>query len=46
MEPTPAQAVSWRPRTPLFPWPLGGFALIAAFLLLGPDLRALRRRPA
>lgn len=46
MEPTSAQAVSWRPRTPLFDWPLGAFALIAAFLLLTPDLRALRRRPA
>lgn len=34
MEPTPAQSVSWRPRTPLFAWPLGGFALLAALLLL------------
>lgn len=46
MEPTPSQAVSWRPRTPLFAWPLGGCALLAALLLLGPGLRALRRRPA
>jgi Ca-activated chloride channel homolog len=36
MEPTPAQAVSWRPRTPLFTWPLGAFALIAALLLVRP----------
>ena len=46
MEQTPAQSQSWRPRTPLFAWPLGGFALLAALLLLAPDLRALRRRPA
>ncbi|WP_424814314.1 VWA domain-containing protein [Roseococcus sp. YIM B11640] len=46
MEPTPAQAQSWRPRTPLFAWPLGGFALLTALLLLLPELRALRRRPA
>lgn len=46
MEQTPAQSQSWRPRTPLFAWPLGGFALLVALLLLAPDLRALRRRPA
>ncbi|MFC3127190.1 VWA domain-containing protein [Pseudoroseomonas globiformis] len=46
MEPTPAQTVSWRPRTPLFVWPLGGFALLMAALLLGPGLREFRRRPA
>lgn len=46
MEPTPAQSQSWRPRTPLFAWPLGGFALLAALLLLMPDLRAIRRRAA
>lgn len=46
MEPTPAQTQSWRPRTPLFAWPLGAFAILAALLLLVPDLRALGRRPA
>ncbi len=46
MEPSPAEARSWRPRTQLFAWPLGGFALLAAMLLLLPDLRALRRWPA
>lgn len=46
MEPTPAQAISWRPRTPLFAWPLAGFALLAALLLLGPDLRAVAGRTA
>ncbi len=46
MEQTPAQSQSWRPRTPLFAWPLGGFALLAALLLLIPDLRAWRRRAA
>ena len=42
MEPTPAQSVSWRPRTPLFAWPLAGFALLAAWLLVVPR----RLRPA
>ena len=46
MEPTPAQSQSWRPRTPLFPWPLAGFAILAALLLLVPDLRASRQRAA
>lgn len=46
MEPTPAQSQSWRPRTPLFPWPLAGFAILAALLLLTPDLPASRRRAA
>jgi Ca-activated chloride channel family protein len=46
MEQTPTQSQSWRPRTPLFAWPLGAFALLAALLLLVPDLRALRRRAA
>jgi Ca-activated chloride channel family protein len=41
MEPTPAQSVSWRPRVALFIWPLAGFALIAAVLLLP---RVPRRR--
>ncbi|MXP63566.1 VWA domain-containing protein [Roseomonas sp. M0104] len=45
MEPTPAQAVSWRPRTPLFAWPLAGFALLAA-LLLGTGPLAPGRRAA
>lgn len=44
MEPTPAQSQSWQPRTPLFAWPLAGFVLLAALLLLATDLRALRRR--
>lgn len=43
MEPTPAQSVSWRPRRPLFAWPLGGFALMAALLLVPPRRRM---RPA
>jgi Ca-activated chloride channel family protein len=43
MEPTPAQAVSWRPRTPLFVFPLAGFALIAALLAMGGEWRARRR---
>lgn len=46
MERTPAQSQSWRPRTPLFAWPLGAFALLAALLILIPDLRSLRRRAA
>jgi Ca-activated chloride channel homolog len=45
MEPTPSQAVSWRPRTPLFAWPLGGFAVLAV-LLLGPGLAPAGRRAA
>ncbi|NOG69116.1 VWA domain-containing protein [Roseicella sp. DB1501] len=45
MEPTPAQAVSWRPRSPLFAWPLGGFAGLAV-LLLGPGLAPAGRRAA
>ncbi|MBR0651776.1 VWA domain-containing protein [Roseomonas terrae] len=43
MEPTPAQSQSWRPRTPLFAWPLAGFALIAAMLLLRPWRRGIVR---
>lgn len=43
MEPTPAQTVSWRPRTPLFVVPLAGFALIAALLAIGGEWRARRR---
>lgn len=39
MEPTPAQTQSWRPRTPLFVWPLGGMAVLAALLLLVPPRR-------
>jgi Ca-activated chloride channel family protein len=46
MEPTPAQSQSWRPRTPLFPWPLAGFAILATLLLLVPELRASRQRAA
>jgi len=46
MEQTPAQSQSWRPRTPLFAWPLGGFAFIAGILLLAPGLRALPRGAA
>jgi Ca-activated chloride channel homolog len=42
MEPTPAQAVSWRPRTPLFAWPLGAFAMIAAVLLAWPARHAMQ----
>ncbi|MBR0649623.1 VWA domain-containing protein [Roseomonas terrae] len=44
MEASEAPTQSWRPRTPIFMWPLGGFAVIAVLLLLLPDLRALRRR--
>jgi Ca-activated chloride channel homolog len=40
MEATPAQTMSWRPRRPLFVWPLGAFALIAAALLAWPRSRA------
>jgi Ca-activated chloride channel homolog len=46
MEPTPAQAVSWRPRTPLFVLPLAGFALLAALLAIAGEWRASRWRAA
>ncbi len=46
MEPTPAQSVSWRPRVPLFVWPLAGFALIAAWLLLPMPHRRRRESAA
>ena len=42
MEPTPAQTVSWRPRTPLFVLPLAGFALLAALLAIGDEWPASR----
>lgn len=45
MEPTPAQIVSWRPRTPLFAWPLGGFALVAAVLAVAGEWPRARRGP-
>jgi Ca-activated chloride channel homolog len=43
MEPTPEEAASWRPRTPLFVLPLAGFALLAALLAIGGEWRARRR---
>jgi Ca-activated chloride channel family protein len=43
MEPTPSQQVSWRPRQPLFPLPLAGFALLASLIVLGGGLRVRRR---
>jgi Ca-activated chloride channel family protein len=46
MEPTPAQSFSWRPRRPLFVWPLGGFALLAALLALAGPQRHARGGPA
>lgn len=46
MEPTPAQSLSWRPRVPLFVWPLAGFALIAALLLLPFPHHRRRERAA
>ena len=46
MEPTPAQAVSWRPRTPLFVLPLAAFALLAALLAITGEWQPGRRRTA
>lgn len=49
IEPQVFDSISSRPRTPLFPWPLGGFALIAVLLhLLGASrsLRGARPWPA
>jgi Ca-activated chloride channel family protein len=43
MEPTPAQIVSWRTRTPLFAWPLAAFALLTALLAIAGEGRAHRR---
>lgn len=34
LEPTVARTVSWRPRTPLFVWPLAGVAALIALLSL------------
>ena len=38
LEPTISRNVSWRPRTPLFVWPLAGVAALVALLSLG-DIR-------
>jgi Ca-activated chloride channel family protein len=34
LEPTVARTVSWRPRTPLFVWPLAGVGVLIALLSL------------
>ncbi|WP_145145141.1 VWA domain-containing protein [Roseomonas gilardii] len=42
IEPQVFDTTAFRPRTPLFPWPLGGFALLAAALHLLAAVRPLR----
>jgi Ca-activated chloride channel family protein len=44
MEPTPAQTVSWRPRTPLFVVPLAGFTFVAALLTIAGQWHGHRRK--
>lgn len=39
LEPSTARSLSWRPRTPLFVWPLAGTAFLVVFLALGTARR-------